>query len=45
MTRPAPGPNGLRRPYWFKRPLKPAKEAYYLDNMNEKGRVKKEILP
>ncbi len=30
MTRPAPGPGGLRRPYWFKRPLKPAKELYYL---------------
>ncbi len=31
MTRPAPGPDGLRRPYWFKRPLKPEKELYYLD--------------
>jgi len=30
MTRPAPGPDGLRRPYWFKRPLKPAKETYYI---------------
>lgn len=30
MTRPAPGPDGLRRPLWFKRPLKPAKELYYL---------------
>jgi anaerobic selenocysteine-containing dehydrogenase len=30
MTRPAPGPGGLRRPLWFKRPLKPAKEMYYL---------------
>ena len=30
MTRPAPGPNGLRRPLWFKRPLKPQKELYYL---------------
>ncbi|GAB5553841.1 MAG: molybdopterin-dependent oxidoreductase [Saprospiraceae bacterium] len=32
MTRPAPGPGGLRRPYWFKRPLKPAKETYYLED-------------
>lgn len=30
MTRPAPGPGGLRRPLWFKRPLKPVKEAYYI---------------
>ncbi len=31
MTRPAPGPNGLRhRPLWFARPLKPAEELYYL---------------
>ena len=29
-TRPAPGPDGMRRPYWFKRPLKPVKEAYKL---------------
>lgn len=30
MTRPAPGPGGLRRPLWFRRPLKPAEEVYYL---------------
>lgn len=38
MTRPAPGPDNLRRPLWFRRPLKPAKELYYLsDNKrNEK---------
>ncbi|NNK80146.1 MAG: hypothetical protein HKO93_01500, partial [Flavobacteriales bacterium] len=30
MTRPAPGPDGLRRPLWFKRPLKPQPELYYL---------------
>ncbi|NNC93999.1 MAG: molybdopterin-dependent oxidoreductase [Chitinophagales bacterium] len=30
MTRPAPGPEGLRRVYWFKRPLKPEKELYIL---------------
>ena len=31
MTKPAPGPNGLRRPLWFKRPLKPALDTYYID--------------
>jgi len=30
MTRPAPGPNGLRRPLWFKRPLKPDESMYYI---------------
>jgi hypothetical protein len=30
LTRPAPGPGGLRRPLWFKRPLKPDKSEYYL---------------
>lgn len=29
-TRPAPGPNGLRRPIWFKRPLKPEKDIYQM---------------
>jgi len=28
MTRPAPGPGGLRRPLWFDRPLRPVLEAY-----------------
>lgn len=28
LTRPAPGPGGLRRPYWMLRPLKPKPEAY-----------------
>jgi anaerobic selenocysteine-containing dehydrogenase len=28
MTRPAPGPGGLRRPLWFDRPLRPAANAY-----------------
>jgi anaerobic selenocysteine-containing dehydrogenase len=27
-TRPAPGPDGSRRPYWFDRPLRPAPSAY-----------------
>jgi len=30
MTRPAPGPDGLRRPLWFNRPLRPVDELYYL---------------
>lgn len=30
MTRPAPGPNGLRRPLWFKRPIKPQEDQYYI---------------
>ncbi len=32
MTRPAPGPDGLRRPLWFNRPLKPGKDMYYLND-------------
>jgi anaerobic selenocysteine-containing dehydrogenase len=28
MTRPAPGPDNLRRPLWFARPNKPQPEAY-----------------
>ncbi|HCB37153.1 MAG TPA: hypothetical protein DEP66_02810 [Acidimicrobiaceae bacterium] len=31
MTRPAPGPHGLRRPLWLSRPGKPAAGAYRLD--------------
>ena len=30
MTRPAPGPQNLRRPLWLPRSYKPATEAYYL---------------
>ncbi len=30
MTRPAPGPDGLRRPLWFARPLRPVDEAFYI---------------
>ncbi|ACF45122.1 molydopterin dinucleotide-binding region [Prosthecochloris aestuarii DSM 271] len=30
MTRPAPGPGGLRRPMWLNRPLRPADETYYI---------------
>ena len=31
LTRPAPGPDGLRRPLWFKRPIRPTEDQYYLD--------------
>ncbi|HXG03320.1 MAG TPA: molybdopterin-dependent oxidoreductase [Candidatus Binatia bacterium] len=31
MTRPAPGPGGLRRPLWLPRPFKPDPEAYRLE--------------
>lgn len=31
MTRPAPGPNNLRRPLWLPRAYRPALEAYYID--------------
>ncbi len=30
MTRPAPGPNGLRRPLWLARPLRPTEEMFYV---------------
>ena len=30
MTRPAPGPNGLRRPLWLNRPLRPTEEMFYV---------------
>ncbi|RMG26116.1 MAG: formate dehydrogenase, partial [Bacteroidetes bacterium] len=36
MTRPAPGPNGLRRPLWFKRPLRPEEHLYYLEPQQSK---------
>ena len=29
MTRPAPGPDGLRRPLWLPRPLRPVDAAFY----------------
>jgi anaerobic selenocysteine-containing dehydrogenase len=34
LTRPAPGPGGLRRPLWFKRPLKPELSQYYLEKQD-----------
>jgi len=30
MARPAPGPDGLRRPLWMKRALRPVDETFYL---------------
>lgn len=30
MTRPAPGPEGQRRPLWFKRPLRPEPGTFFL---------------
>lgn len=30
LTRPAPGPDGTRRPYWMMRPLKPQPVAYQM---------------
>ncbi len=30
MTRPAPGPDGLRRPLWFKRAFRPDDSTYYI---------------
>ena len=43
MTRPAPGPNGLRRPLWFKRPLKPVQEMYYLESdSSSNGQIQEE---
>ncbi|MCF8237882.1 MAG: molybdopterin-dependent oxidoreductase [Saprospiraceae bacterium] len=40
MTRPAPGPGGLRRPLWFRRALRPVDDVYYVDNVNENGSLK-----
>ena len=31
MTRPGPGPDGLRRPLWLGRPLRPVNEAFYIN--------------
>jgi anaerobic selenocysteine-containing dehydrogenase len=32
MTRPAPGPDNLRRPLWLARPLRPGDEMFYVGN-------------
>ncbi len=31
MTRPAPGPGGLRRPLWLNRPFRPEEKTFYLN--------------
>jgi hypothetical protein len=31
ITRPAPGPDGTRRPAWLNRPLRPTDDAYRMD--------------
>jgi hypothetical protein len=31
LTRPAPGPGGLRRPLWLDRPLRPAETMFKLE--------------
>jgi hypothetical protein len=31
MTRPAPGPDGLRRPHWMLRPYRPDPKAYRVE--------------
>ncbi len=35
MTRPAPGPDGLRRPLWFNRPLRPVDEMYFIEKKQD----------
>lgn len=35
MTRPAPGPNNLRRPLWLARPLRPSDEMFYVENVGK----------
>jgi anaerobic selenocysteine-containing dehydrogenase len=37
-TRPAPGPDGLRRPLWFDRPLRPVAAAYHITEAAERRR-------
>ena len=32
LAKPAPGPGGMRRPYWLLRPLRPAAQAYRMDS-------------
>jgi anaerobic selenocysteine-containing dehydrogenase len=35
MARPAPGPDGLRRPLWFSRPVRPDEETYKIVTSDE----------
>ena len=32
LTKPAPGPGGLRRPLWLNRPMHPVESAYKLED-------------
>ncbi len=41
MTRPAPGPDGLRRPLWFNRPLRPEESTYWIKSQNPKPKSQK----
>jgi len=34
LTRPGPGPGGLRRPLWLDRPLRPAEEMFVLPSVD-----------
>lgn len=35
MARSAPGPDGLRRPLWLKRPLRPSEDSFYLESVQK----------
>ena len=39
LARPAPGPDGTRRPYWLFRPYRPAADAYRLDGAGQTAAV------
>src|SRR5258708_30628136 len=45
MTRPAPGPDGTRRPYWFDRPLRPIRDAYKIDSRLPSGPAARNPVP
>jgi len=36
MARPAPGPGGMRRPFWLLRPLRPSPDAYRMREGEER---------
>ena len=35
LARPAPGPDGMRRPYWLLRPLRPSVDAYRMSGAQD----------
>ncbi|MCG3207503.1 MAG: Nitrate reductase [Anaerolineae bacterium] len=46
MARPAPGPDGLRRPLWLKRPLKPHISTFYIgENGTDSKETRRETEP